>query len=61
MEKQYFKCLGCEQVVQGWEASNWVTCCEVQNYVEVPGPEEDKKAKKKREKAFFTPPRRLQR
>jgi hypothetical protein len=40
-DQRYFQCQGCGQVVQGWEASNWISCCEVQQYEEIAGPEED--------------------
>lgn len=40
-EDRYLECSGCGQVVQGWEASNAIACCKIQDYAEVSGPEQD--------------------
>jgi len=37
---RYFECKNCGQVVQGFEASRQVECCNHPQYVEIPGPED---------------------
>ena len=38
---EYFECVNCGQVVQGFNASRQVDCCERPSYARVPGPEGD--------------------
>ena len=36
---RYFECANCGQVVQGFEASRQVDCCDRPDYQEIDGPE----------------------
>ena len=38
---EYFQCRNCEQVVQGWHASQQIECCERPSYHRIPGPNRD--------------------
>lgn len=38
---KYYVCVNCGQVVQGWNASQQIECCENPNYVRGGGPEEN--------------------
>lgn len=41
MENWYFECENCQQVVQGFHASESVECCEDKQMVEIDPPEEE--------------------
>jgi len=38
---EYYKCQNCDQVVQGFVASQQMECCDSPNYVPIPSPDED--------------------
>ena len=38
---EYFECVNCGQVVQGWNASQMVQCCEFPQHKRIEGPEQD--------------------